>query len=315
MRRAGDRLRITAQLLETDSGRVLWSDRYDGALTDIFAFQDDVADTIATRLAVQVSVTERRRLLATHTPMMSVYALHLRGQDLLYRYRPESNSHARRLFDEAVSLEPSWGRLYAGLSRTYNLAWRYRWESDAERCLDRAMELALEAVSHDELDARGFAELGFVNLYKRLLEPALAAYEHAVELNPNDADVLAEMGDALNSNGDSERAVQMLQRAIRLNPCAPDWYLWYLGGALFDMKLYQEVIKTVGLMRDPTEGERLLAASCAYLGRSEEAAAHAQAVLRAHPSFSTAEWRQVAPFGNKEKLDHFVTGLTLAGLP
>ena len=315
LRRAGDRLRITAQLIEADSGRLLWSERYDGMLSDVFAFQDDVADTVAARLAVHVSATERRRLLTSHTPPMSAYAFHLRGQDLLYRYRADSNSHARRLFEEAVSADPTWGRLYAGLSRTFNLAWRYRWESDADRCLDRAMELALEAVARDGMDARGFAELGFVHLYRRMLEPALKAYEHALELNPNDADVLAEMGDALNFDGQSERAVQVLQRATRLNPSPPDWYLWYLGGALFDLRRYAEVIETVSAMRDPTEGQRLLAASCAYLGRKDEAAAHAQEVLRAHPNFSTAEWRQVASFGDKDRLDHYLTGLKLAGLP
>jgi TolB-like protein/class 3 adenylate cyclase/tetratricopeptide (TPR) repeat protein len=315
MRRAGNRLRITAQLIESESGRLLWSDRYDGALSDVFAFQDDVADTVAARLAVQVSAAERRRLLTAHAPPVSAYAFHLRGQDLLFRYRADSNSHARRLFEEAVAIDPTWGRLYAGLSRTFNLGWRYRWEPNVEQCLDRAMELALEAVSRDELDARGFAELGFVHLYRRMLEPALKAYEHALELNPNDADVLAEMGDALNSDGQSERAVQVLRRATRLNPSPPDWYLWYLGGALFDLKRYAEVVSTVSSMRDPTEGRRLLAASCAYLGRSEEAGAHAQAVLRAHPNFSTAEWRQVAPIGSKEKLDHYLEGLRLAGLP
>jgi adenylate cyclase len=315
MRRSGDRLRITAQLIEAESGRVLWSERYDGTLSDVFTFQDDVADTVAARLAVHVSATERRRLLTAHMPPMSAYAFHLRGQDLLLRYRAESNSHARRMFEEAVSFDPTWGRLYAGLSRTFNLAWRYRWDANAAECLDRAQKLALEAVSRDGADARGFAELGFVHLYRRMLEPALKAYEHAVELNPNDADVLAEMGDALNSDGQSERAVQALNRAIRLNPAPPDWYLWYLGGALFDLRRYDDVIDTVRSMRDPTEGQRLLAASCAYLGRPDDAATHAQAVLRAHPNFSTAEWRKVAPFGNEEKLDHYLAGLRMAGLP
>jgi adenylate cyclase len=315
LRRAGDRLRITAQLLEAESGRLLWSDRYDGSLGDIFAFQDDVADMIAARIATHVSAAERRRVLAGRAPSVSAYALQLRGQDLVYQYRRESNIHARRLFEEAVAIDPRWGRLYAGMSRTFNLDWRYRWATDADRCLERALQLAREAVTYDELDARGFAELGFVNLYSRLHEPALAAYERAITLNPNDSDVLAEMGDALNATGQPARAVELLQRAIRLNPCTPDWYLWYLGGALFDMRRYEEVVKTVSAMRDPTEGRRLLAASCAYLGRMEEAAQHAREVLRAHPGFSTAEWRLVAPFRNEAALDHYLTGLRLAGLP
>ena len=170
-------------------------------------------------------------------------------------------------------------------------------------------------MARDEFDARGFAELGFANLQKREHDAALAAYRRAIELNPNDADILAELGDALILAGNPTEALLLLQRAVRLNPHPPDWYLWNLGGALFDLERYQEVLDAVGRMRDPTEGRRLLAASCAYLGRSEDAARHAQEVLRAHPEFSTAEWRRKAPFRNVAALERYLTGLRLAGLP
>lgn len=315
MRRSGDRLRITAQLIEAESGRLLWSERYDGSLGDVFAFQDDIADMIAVRLASQVRAAERRRMLAARHPFVDSYGLVLRGQDLIFRYRRDSNSHARRLFEEATEIDPSYARPYVGASRALSLAWRYQWSDSDEASLTKALELAQTAIQHDEIDARGFAEVGFANLQRRRHDAALEAYRYAVMLNPNDADILAELGDALICSGQPEDALRHLERAIRLNPRPPDWYLWNLGGALFDLKRYDDVIKTVSKMVDPTEGRRLLAASCAYLGRTEEAARHAQEVLNAHPRFSTAEWRSKAPFRSEEALDHFLTGLRLAGLP
>ena len=315
MLRAGDRLRISFQLLVAETGRMLWSERYEGRLTEVFTFQDDVANTVAAHLASHISAAERRRVLTIREPFIDAYGLVLRGHDLIFRYRRESNAHARRLFEEAAQMDPSYARTYAGVSRSLNLAWRYRWADDADACLDQALELARTAVARDEFDARGFAELGFANLQKREHDAALAAYRRAIELNPNDADILAELGDALILAGDPTEALLLLQRAVRLNPHPPDWYLWNLGGALFDLERYQEVLDTVGRMRDPTEGRRLLAASCAYLGRSEDAARHAQEVLRAHPEFSTAEWRRKAPFRNVAALERYLTGLRLAGLP
>ena len=111
--------------------------------------------------------------------------------------RREANWQARLLFERARRIDPGYGRSYAALSRTFNLDWRYAWSADPDASLDRALELAELAIQHDPLDARAHAELGFACLYRKQHGAALVAYERAVELNPNDADILAEMGDAL----------------------------------------------------------------------------------------------------------------------
>jgi TolB-like protein/Flp pilus assembly protein TadD len=314
MRRSGDRLRITVQLLEAGSGRVLWSDRFDGSLGDIFAFQDEVADTIAAMLAGQLSAAERRRILAGRVPEVGAYGLVLRGQDLMIQFRRETNAHARHLFEEAAKLDPEYGRVYAGMSHSFNLAWRYGWADRPEASLDRAVALAGEAVRRDALDARGFAELGCARLYQKHYRESLAAYEHAVELNPNDADVLAYMADAVTAMAQPERAVALLERAIRLNPCHPDWYLWHLGDAQFNLARYEDAIATLSRMRDQTEAHRLLAASHALLGQLDEARQQADHVRRAHPEFSIASWRQVPPDSDASALERYFEGLRLAGL-
>lgn len=314
MRRGGDRLRIVMQLLEAETGRLVWSDRFDGSVADVFDFQDEVADTIAARLASQVSTAERRRILSSRAPQVGAYGLVLRGQDLMIRYQREANTHARHLFEEAAQLDPEYGRVYSGLSRTFSVAWRYRWAPEPDGSLERATLLAQQAIERDEQDSRGFAELGYAYLYQKRHREALESYERALLLNPNDADVLALMTDALTCVGELDRAVASIQRAMRLNPCYPDWYLWNYAETLFDLERYGDVIGTLSKMRDLTEGHRLLAASHALLGQVDEARHHADAVRRVHPEFSLKEWLQVPPNVESASQQKYFEGLRIAGL-
>ena len=247
-------------------------------------------------------------------PDLHAYGLVLRGQDLSYRFRPESNAHARRLFEQARDIDPRYGRSYAAISRTFNVEWRYNWTGDPEAALDKALNLAQLAVHHDDLDARGFSEMGLAHLYKKQHDESLAAYERALELNPNDADLLAEMGDCLVYVRQSERAVRLLHQAIKLNPYHPDSYLWYLGDAHFHLGEYEKTIQTLHKMRDQSEGHRLMAASYALLGKMDEARRQARAVLEAHPNFTIEQWRKVPPNKYPEDLEVFVEGLRKAGL-
>ena len=314
LQRSGRKLRLRIQLTEAENDGVIWSDRYNGDLGDLFAFQDDVTAMVAARLAVQISAAEQRRLLAEHPPDLRAYGLILRGQDLGLRFRREANLHARRLFEQAAEIDPDYGRCYAGMSRTFNLAWRYRWTPDPGAALDKAVDLANAAIGYDSLDARGYGELGFAQLYKKHHDESLAAYRRAVDLNPNDADLLAEMGDAMTYCGQTGQAVDLLSRAMRLNPYHPDWYIWYLGEAYFYAGDYEKAIQTLRQMRDQSEAHRLLASSYAHLGLMKEAAHHAREVLRIHPNFSLEHWRGVPPNKDPRENEVFIEGLRKAGL-
>ena len=314
LQRSGTQLRIRVQLNESETGNMIWSEHYDGKLTDIFSFQDDITEQITSLLAVQINTAERRRTQTHQAPDMQAYGLILRGQDLAMRFVRESNLHARRLFEQAVELTPAYSRGYAALSRTYNLDWRYAWADDRDAALDRAEELASTAIGYDDSDARGFAELGYALLYKKQHEESLAAYERALQLNPNDADLLAEIGDALGYCRQSERAIELLKKAIRLNPYHPDWYLWYLGDVYFFCGEYEKVIETLFAMRDKSEAHRLLASSFAHLGQLDDARKHARLLMEKHPNFSIEKWRTVPPNKFPEDNEIFVEGLRIAGL-
>ena len=315
LQRNGGRLRLSFRLEEADGGRILWAERFDGSLADIFAFQEEVAATIASRLVLAVRQAETQRRSRDHVPVLGAYGLILRGQDLSLRFRRESNLHSRRLFQAAVELDPTYGRAYAALSRSHNYEWRYAWTSQPERGLEQALRLAHEAVQRDEADARGYAELGYAHLYRKEHDAALAAYERALCLNPNDADILVEYADALVYNNEAQRAVALIEQAMRLNPLYPDWYLWFLADAYDALGRSQDVIATVHRMRNPDEGRRLLAANYAHLGRFDEARQEADAVLRLHPDFTVQGWAKRPPYRYTDLRDRFMEGLRRAGLP
>ena len=149
LQRSGRKIRLRVQLTEAETDRVIWSDRYDGTLGDLFAFQDDVTATIAARLAVQISAPPSIGVCSPRTCPICARMADLRGQDLGLRFRKEANLHARRLFEHAAELDPDYGRCYAGMSRTFNLAWRYHWTPNPELALDKAVDLANVAISDD----------------------------------------------------------------------------------------------------------------------------------------------------------------------
>ncbi len=314
LRRSGKRLRIAVELTDAELESVLWSDRFEIEIDELFELQGEIAGAVASRLAVQIDFAQQKQ--ESQFPRdMRAYGLVLRGQKLLLRFSKEANTHARLLFEEAIEIAPNYGRAFSGLSRTHNLDWRYSWSSAPDASLETAVELARKAIQHDQLDARGFAELGFAKLYQRRHDESLAEYARATALNPNDADILAEHADSLVYAGQPTRSIDLLEKAMRLNPYYPDWYLWYLADAHNAMGSSVDVINTVHRMQNPNEGRRLLAANFAHLDLLDEARAEAREVMRLHPQFTISRWRHRPPYRDSAILEHYVEGLRKAGLP
>jgi len=179
--------------------------------------------------------------------------------------------------------------------------------------LDTALSYAQNAIELDPTDARGFGELGFVHLYRKEHDAAISAYRRALSLNPNNADLMSDYADALAHAGSNEDSIALLERAMRLNPYFPDQYLWHLGGAYYNLKEYDKVVETILKMNNPTEGQRVLAAAYAQLGKMDFAREIAAKHREAHPNFSLAHWSKVVPDRLEEDTQHFVEGLQKAG--
>ncbi|OED49225.1 tetratricopeptide repeat protein [Leisingera sp. S232] len=313
IRRTASRIRVAIELIDAESGRTIWGERYDRDIDDIFAIQDEVTDAIVAATAVLIEAQERKRMAQTAPADLAAYGYVLRGQQYIFRYTRQDNREAQTLYERALARDQDYARASAALSRTMNIDWRYSWAKDADHALDTALSFAQRAVELDPTDARGFGELGFVHLYRKEHDAAIGAYRRALALNPNDADLLSDYADALAHSGDNETAISSLQQAIRLNPYFPDQYLWHLGGAYYNLKQYDAVIETLTKMNNPTEGQRMLAASYAQLGKMELARDMAARHREAHPNFSLDRWARVQPDRLEEDTQHFVEGLKKAG--
>lgn len=313
VRKSGSRIRVTLQLIDALADRTIWGEQYNRDVEDLFDLQDEITEIIVSATASKIRASESERLPLQTPNGMEAYGFLLRGQSLVLRYTQADIRQAQGLYNAALSSDPKYARAISAKSRTLNLEWRYNWSSEPEAALTDAFKLAQAAVELDRSDARGYGELGFVHLYRKENDAALSAYERALELNPNDADLMSDMADAMAHSGRSEDAVTKLQKAMRLNPFYPDSYLWNLGGAYFNLRRYDDVVQTINKMQNPTEGRRLLAASYAYLGETDKAQVQVNGILAAHPNFDLDQWGTIQPDKDQEDSEHFLEGLKRAG--
>lgn len=314
VRTAGNRVRIAVQLVDTSKDQTLWTEQYDRNLDDIFEVQDEISAIICNVASVKISAEETRRLKRLLPNSLEAYDNVLKGQQRVFRYTKEDMRHARKLYETAVNLDPRYGRALASIAQTLNFEWLFSWADESENTLEQALSIAQEAVAIDESDARGYAGVGFVSLYQKHHDASINAYQRALQLNPNDADVIADLGDTYAHAGRAAEAIELLKKAMHLNPFYPDEYLWNLGGAYYTLKEYEEAIRVVNQMNNPSEGSRILAASYGQLGRLEDARMHARKTLEAHPGFSLESWKTMMPDKFAQDSEHFVEGLRKAGL-
>ena len=317
VRRVGDRVRITAQLIDGQTGHHVWAERYDRDMKDIFALQDEVTEKIVEALAVKFLSGEKTRLAKKGTDNLGAYDLVLRGIAQFRHYTRESNELAREMFEQAVQVDPSYTTAYAGLVWTRLTAWNQGWSHDP-KVLEEAFELGKKAVSLDDASPQGHVILGHAYLWKRQHEEAIAQFERAASLNPNDADALSSLGGALVFSGRPEKALGYLEKAIRLNPNYPEYYIFNLGQALFQLKMYEEAVTALqkSILKNPNfmPAHYLLAACYGHLGKREHARAKAEEVKRMSPWFSLEGAYEVLPFKDEADFEHFAEGLKKAGL-
>ena len=307
--------RITVQLIDATTSYHLWADRYEYEIADIRSAHDEITSMIVATLPVRLEEAEKSRMRLAETADLESYGYLLRGLESYREFTKAGHARARKLFEKAIECDPNFARAYAALSRVYNHEHRYGWSKTPELSLRKAVELAHDAVLLDPSDARGYSELGTVHLFMKNVGLAIAHFEEALNLNPNDSDIMASLAEALVYNGRPQEALDLLEVAMRLNPFPPDEYLWKVADAYYGLRDYQVVIRTIQKMHNPSEGDRLAAASYAYLGQLDKAHFHAAEVLRKHPEFTISAWVKNQPDTDRAEVDHLSDGLRRAGLP
>ena len=317
VRKAGKRVRITAQLIDGTTGYHVWAERYDRELDDIFALQDEVTEQIMSALAIRLTTGEQARLERKHTDNLEAYDYYLRGDASFYPLTPESLARTRQFYEKAIDLDPQFAAAYASLSTTYLMEWDLQWNEDPA-ALDRAVELAEKAKSLDDTLPMAHRVLAGVLLFKKEHKKALAAAQRAISLDPNDAAAYARLALILNYLGQPARTPDLVKKAIQLNPHYPSHYLFAIGHAEYLQGQFDAAIATFKrvLARNPTAlgAHTYLAAIYSVLGKTKETQAEIAEIMRISPQYSLEVVRERSLYRDGAVLDAYLDRLHKAGL-
>ena len=318
------RVRVTAQLIDAEFGVHQWAERYDRKLTNIFALQDEIAQTIASILVAHVRKAEPIRRLNRPPETWEAYDHYLRGA-VLYSSFPaianvEEIYETRKHLERAISLDPNYARAHAMLASTHMATWVNPLDNDLlnPAALERAHQAAQTAIQLDPNLPQGYGELGHVLVHKRDHDAAVAAFERACSLNPNY--IHWRHGATMTFSGYPARAIEIIKAQMMRDPFYPVQALSFLGHAYLVAKQYANAIEPLreAITRAPNfrPGHLFLAAVYARLGRHEEAWSETQHVLRIDPSFTISGTpKLLAPFKRDRDYKHFVDSFRMAGLP
>jgi TolB-like protein/Flp pilus assembly protein TadD len=316
IQRDGGRVRINAQLIDTTTRAHLWGKRYDREAASLFAIQDELVEAIVTELAVKLDLVERDLAKRKMPENLSAYELWLRSRDYLRARKKEDNATARTLLEKAVELDPSGARYFADLAIAHLHESWWGWSDSQDRSLQTAEDLAHKAVALDDADYWTHWVLADVLRAKSDFSGAQAAYERAYALNPNDADLLADFGRLHIYLGRADESIRRIEKAMRLNPLYPDWYLIALGLAYFFTGNYQTIIDLVHKARQTNPGLlRLRAAAHIMLDQRDSAEVARSEMMRLEPWFTIATLRKALPFKDPAFGEPFFAALRKAGLP
>jgi adenylate cyclase len=313
VRKAGDRLRVTVQLIDTETDAHIWAERYDRKLDDIFAIQDEVTAAIVATLPGRVEAAEHDQLSRKKPSSMAAYECALAAKVLHHRSTKADNAEAQALIGRALDLDPNYAHAHAWKACILGQAWSYGWCSDD---VFPQAELELEkALSLDDNDADVHRILAAVNILYNDLNRARYHQERALALNPNYDLVVVQMGELLTWLGRPEEGIEWIEKAMRLNPHHPERFWSHLGKAYFGARQYAEAIQAfMHLSSMDTMQHAFVAASYAWLGDGTAAAAHVAQLRKIDPGFKAEEFLGTMHYGSDADLQHLREGLSKSGV-
>jgi TolB-like protein/DNA-binding SARP family transcriptional activator/Tfp pilus assembly protein PilF len=322
IRRVADRVLITAQLIDASTGGHLWADRFNCALQDVFAVQDEVTQTIVATLAIRLE--DEGLAIAKRKPPQSMraYDYRLRGKNLMDLWTRQGNEDAKSLFQKAAEVDPSYARAKSGLALTYQWAAYYSaWGGDNPASHERAEGLAQEAMQLDPTDHVPHVTLAWIYAERRDYVRARRHLDQAEALNPNDADMLIAKAMMLSLQGEPGAALVLAHSAMRLNPRHPDYYLAYLAHCYLMAGRCEEAKALSESLCALPEGRAILVVICVKLGQLEEAQYHAGRFLADFPTHwigpGSASFvvDHLFHYKNRVDSDMMVEALIEAGVP
>jgi DNA-binding winged helix-turn-helix (wHTH) protein/TolB-like protein/Tfp pilus assembly protein PilF len=317
VQRADQQLRLHVYLTDGETGKQLWSERFDRAPSDLFAIQDELGPKILQILPAKVSEAELRRVAQRYTRNLEAFEYFQRGQSALLVRQKAENETARDMFRRAIALDAAFARAYAGLALTYAADYRNQWTADGPAALDRALEMAQTAYQINPDIQETYWVLAFVHMERRQHEQALQYLRTAVRLYPSFADGYALMGGIDTYVGRPADTVPLLRTAMRLDPEAGDLYFLLLGRAyLFLGDLEQARVNLEhALARNPVnlEAHVYMAALHVLAGDKAAAAWEAEEIRTLRPGFSGRAWLETYPMTDAAQRTKLVDALGQLG--
>jgi adenylate cyclase len=316
LRKAGNRIRVTAQLVDAETGKHVWAERYDRDLADIFAVQDEITDAVTTAIAPAVADAERHRAARKPPVSLDAWAAYQRGMWHLSKRSADDEALARNFFQQATDLDPNFSGGYTGLAFAQRQA-AVRAGSASTETLSVA--LARRAVALDGNDAEARACLGIMTLWQADYEGALAEIEAALAISPNLADAYGVLGSVLNWSDRRREARVALEKSIRLDPRNPNLAIrllalivnFYLSGE-YDAAI-GAAKRTIRAYPDYGSAYRWLAAALGQVGRMKEAKEALQRAISIAPDTFDMYVRRGVPWHRPEDDAHMIEGLRKAG--
>ncbi|MBL8895731.1 MAG: adenylate cyclase [Rhizobiales bacterium] len=315
VQREGDRVRVAADLNDTEKNYHLWSRQFDRKIRDIFAVQDEITRDVVGALAIKISRIEQERAYARGTDRLEAYDYLLRGRSLLPASDRVTNLEARALFEKAIAADPKYAAAYAWLGQTYLAEVFSGWTEFGAEVVDRAEEFGRHAVAFSPDLAEGYQLLASAELVRGRYDRAVALAKRAVEINQSDASGYATLGTALMWGGDAQGAIAALERAKLFDPTLPWDSILPLGFAYYFVARYSDAVDALEPIAK-TAGDygiyAFLAASYAQLGRVNEASQAKAEVKRLWPFFDISAF--VAQWKDEKSRSTIEEGLKKAGL-
>ncbi|WP_037470925.1 adenylate/guanylate cyclase domain-containing protein [Sinorhizobium fredii] len=317
VRRAADRIRINAQMIDGTTGGHLWAERYDRGLEDIFAVQDEVTRTIVNALRVKLTTGEEERREGRGKVDPEAYDLLVRARQAILQFNSQSSMEARSMLQRAIAIDPGLAAAYASLSIIALTDFINRWNGATPEDLTQAFDLAQKAIDTDDTEPLGPHALSLALSWMRRLDEAEVAAQRAIELDPNLASGYTALGAIRDFQGRHEDALPLYAQAHRLDPQF-DLSLHFQGRALLSLGRYDEAESVLKrrLTLSPRSDMTRFYLACLYgrIGRHEEARRYWREVLEVNPDFSVDHLRRALPYRNPNMLDRLVDGLREGGV-
>jgi adenylate cyclase len=320
VRKAGDRVRISAQLIDATTGAHVWAERYDRELQDIFSLQDEITEAIVRSMRPELRRTETQRAARKEPQSLDAWDCVNRGTSHFRTYTKEDNAKARSFFERAIELDPTFAEGFTGLAFTHLFDVVWEWAADRAQAMGDASRFARKSLELDDRQAAAHGVLAYAFGFSGQRDQMIASFERALELNPNDTASHGGLGFALSYTGRPEEAIVHLEKAMRLSPQDPEVHLWLFAMGLVDFSRgrYEEAASWFERSRRNLPSfpfaYRGLAATYAQLGRMEEAQTALREDLRLNPHESVSHIKAQIPVADPDFLERWLDGLRKAGL-